>query len=991
MDGEDIDDKERAIEHTPHQEVHIVQPLKSEGAEQGILSETLDLSNPSSYQHVSEQTDHIYNTSASFAVKDGSILQDSLHGYHKPSETLPTVQKTGETSKAQDFAKKGQQTSEVNPEESFQSSNVQPEEASVREDMHSHINNVTPQNVPPNSDVETKLKANPRIVIPTIVQHENHGKSLLEKFKTQKELSRFCDVVLVLQNRKYPAHSCVLAACSSYFDAILKQTPSMIAIEQISIDCEDHVAFEALLDYIYSGQVIVTEDNIFELQRLAKLYIFNELSQGLTEFIKRNFSNAGYLDNDIESLAPDIEEKTDHQCMKEVQVSKEKQGMVKIKIKDENQGDSSMSDGKEIVKEPPMKKKRGRKKQNKKQIEKLVLKIDKDTTYYDKKDNTQNDEKDDSPNDIKSEFTEVEDDNNGDDANDLDYDINEDVQASSTKRTRKGRPKKIATESKIGKAKPAKMAYKLKRKRQVKTRIVKKARAIISDDSATEIDEEYVNEDNDDTVEAAEEKKAKKLKKREKSNRKAHRSREAGQLVSCTECEYKTRRKDHMKRHVQTRHSEDSKNKNRSITCTCKVCANTFSNRLDLNEHYKLHFTGPPFICDIEDCDYTTDKISMLLNHRVRHTGVKPCVCPLCQASFWTPSNLTTHMKRHSGDKSHACDQCGDRFYTRQELQAHCQKHSQVSLWLCDSCGFSTKHQTTMMRHKRIHTGDVFRCAFPECTYSTPKRSLLDRHTRFHLGIRSFVCTTCGMGFVDKSNLIRHEKTHLPDKPIKCEQCEFACSRKDKLTEHMRKHHSELATVSQPRKRQRQPFLHYSSNPVNYNENEIKSKRAYNHVSQVLKPDEESSVPKVITEYLVNKPRIANDNEDHKAESQVVEHDSLNQLKVESAYMEMPHRDVLESGDIGVTMETSQVIGPPTMLVPHHPSTSLPQQYIPTVSTLQPTHMPINSPSPQTGPPQGVQVQVPAPQVQQGQQAIPPELAAHYQSYSQMLLNAGYM
>src|ERR1700742_2634318 len=80
-----------------------------------------------------------------------------------------------------------------------------------------------------------------------------NGNAILDKFRNQRKDGRFSDIVLHVsssthEEKLFPAHRSVLAACSKYFESVLKT--HRVTKEQINIECHDVDVFETFLDYM---------------------------------------------------------------------------------------------------------------------------------------------------------------------------------------------------------------------------------------------------------------------------------------------------------------------------------------------------------------------------------------------------------------------------------------------------------------------------------------------------------------------------------------------------------------------------------------------------------------------------------------------------------------------------------------------------------------------------------------------------------------------
>jgi len=138
----------------------------------------------------------------------------------------------------------------------------------------------------------------------------------------------------------------------------------------------------------------------------------------------------------------------------------------------------------------------------------------------------------------------------------------------------------------------------------------------------------------------------------------------------CTECEYKTRKKELFRQHVERRHTE-------RLQATCEFCGEVFKG---LKKHLQRTGCGQP------------------------NFQAKRYPCDQCDKTFFSKDVVKKHLKQiHSGVRDKVCDQCSYTTYTNYNLRLHVTKmHLGVSM-VKESCPHCEKQTTNISRHIEVY------------------------------------------------------------------------------------------------------------------------------------------------------------------------------------------------------------------------------------------------------------------------------------------------
>uniref|UniRef100_A0AAY4E8W3 BTB domain-containing protein n=1 Tax=Denticeps clupeoides TaxID=299321 RepID=A0AAY4E8W3_9TELE len=113
-----------------------------------------------------------------------------------------------------------------------------------------------------------------------------HMKKAFQQMNDLRSRKMLCDVYLVAGNVEVPAHKVVLSSCSAYFCAMFTGDMSESKAQRVEIRDMDGETLSILVDYIYTSEIEVSEDNVQVLLPAASLLQLLDVRQVCCEFLQ---------------------------------------------------------------------------------------------------------------------------------------------------------------------------------------------------------------------------------------------------------------------------------------------------------------------------------------------------------------------------------------------------------------------------------------------------------------------------------------------------------------------------------------------------------------------------------------------------------------------------------------------------------------------------------------------------------------------------------
>ena len=117
---------------------------------------------------------------------------------------------------------------------------------------------------------------------------ENHLRDVLRRVDTLRQQGQlgFCDVVLRLSGQEFHAHKLILASCSDYFYAMFNGNMKESKERVVDINGVDVDVMKLVLNFIYTGSIPLSNDNVEDILQAANLMLIKSLKEVCCRFLE---------------------------------------------------------------------------------------------------------------------------------------------------------------------------------------------------------------------------------------------------------------------------------------------------------------------------------------------------------------------------------------------------------------------------------------------------------------------------------------------------------------------------------------------------------------------------------------------------------------------------------------------------------------------------------------------------------------------------------
>ncbi|KAJ2943256.1 hypothetical protein O0L34_g12061 [Tuta absoluta] len=231
----------------------------------------------------------------------------------------------------------------------------------------------------------------------------------------------------------------------------------------------------------------------------------------------------------------------------------------------------------------------------------------------------------------------------------------------------------------------------------------------------------------------------------------------------CIDCGFAAKSKDSIRKHNQRKISFKklqcsqcsftanvkcalAVHQKRHFKSNCKVCGKVFSYRHPLIAHFAVTHLMIGLKCQY--CDFYASLKETIIDHESTHTGVKAYRCSICDYSVNRKRLLQVHFRRYHLEERSA------KPIKRFKVEVKVEDTSTGELLACDLCNYTNTSKNKLAMHIKRKHSMLFMCE--KCPYTTPYKGALKTHSRTHTKYCLYKCIKCPYQTTFKGRILSH-------------------------------------------------------------------------------------------------------------------------------------------------------------------------------------------------------------------------------------------
>ncbi|CAH2305223.1 zinc finger 142 [Pelobates cultripes] len=264
----------------------------------------------------------------------------------------------------------------------------------------------------------------------------------------------------------------------------------------------------------------------------------------------------------------------------------------------------------------------------------------------------------------------------------------------------------------------------------------------------------------------------------------------------CQQCKYAAKDSKQLVHHYSMEHENVTNPgcEGEESFLHCPFCSFSCRHQLVYDHHVKGH--GGTRLYKCTECDYTTRNKQKITWHSRIHTGEKPYKCHLCTYACADPSRLKYHMRIHMDEKKYLCPECGYKCKWVNQLKYHMSKHTGLKPYQCEECDYCTNRADALRVHRETRHQDIRSFICEQCGKAFKTRFLLKTHMKKHSEDKPYICKVCQSSFRWPAGLRHHCLTHTNQQPFFCQHCSYRAKQKFQVVKHIQRHHPDCPDIS---------------------------------------------------------------------------------------------------------------------------------------------------------------------------------------------------